>query len=108
MVMANRTSPFWKRLVKLISVLLSVGDGTFLPRVDYPELGSSDGTTPLTSGDVNGDGKLDLITVGSVLLGNGDGTFQSPLAYSGTPRCPGGAGGGREWRRQAGCGHGEP
>ena len=28
------------------------------------------------TGDFNGDGRLDLATDGSVLLGNGDGTFQ--------------------------------
>ncbi len=39
----------------------------------------------IAAGDVNNDGKLDLVTISyganrvSVLLGNGDGTFQSPL-----------------------------
>jgi hypothetical protein len=33
--------------------------------------------------DVNGDGKSDLVSVSSVALGNGDGTFQTPVA-SGT------------------------
>ncbi len=42
-------------------------------------------SAPYTVGDFNGDGKLDLagpdgLSVG-ILLGNGDGTFQSPLAY---------------------------
>ena len=38
-------------------------------------------------GDVNGDGRLDLITVNAdntigVLLGNGNGTFQAPKTFS--------------------------
>src|SRR5204862_169275 len=33
-------------------------------------------------GDFNGDGKLDLVTEGSVLLGNGDGTFKPAVNFS--------------------------
>ena len=76
-----------------VSVLLGNGDGTFKMHVDYPTIGFYN--TPLwavTVGDVNADGILDLLTteingeVGysyvSVLLGNGDGTFQSHRDYS--------------------------
>jgi len=75
-----------------VGVLLGKGDGTLQPAVSY----SSGGLYPLavTLGDVNGDGKLDLVVVNQcasdcsglgsigVLLGNGDGTFQTALEYS--------------------------
>jgi hypothetical protein len=79
-------------LSKTVGVLLENGDGTFQPAVAY----GSGGVIPLSLAiaDVNGDGKPDLLvanfwasfqnlngTVG-VLLGNGDGTFQSPVAYA--------------------------
>ncbi|HMD83957.1 MAG TPA: VCBS repeat-containing protein [Terriglobia bacterium] len=70
-----------------VSVLLGNGDGTFQPHVDYA-VGSSDPNW-VTVGDFNGDGKLDLaVAYGypvmsgvSILLGNGDGTFQPPVNY---------------------------
>ena len=68
-----------------ISVLLGNGDGTFQPPTEYAAGFAPDA---LVAGDFNGDGKLDLATEGfnyatgsfdvAVLLGNGDGTFQSP------------------------------
>lgn len=76
-----------------VSVLLGNGDGTFQTAVAY---GSGGGTADSVAvADVNGDGKPDLLvancgssmgdcsdgTVG-VLLGNGDGTFQTAVAYS--------------------------
>ena len=69
-----------------VSVLLGNGDGTFQPQVLYAV-----GATPsaIAAGDFNGDGLLDLAVVNSgansdnvsVLLGNGDGTFQSQVIY---------------------------
>ncbi len=69
-----------------ISVLLGNGDGTFPTQVTYPVGGQPVG---LVIADFNGDGKQD-IAVGntaqsslteSILLGNGDGTFQEQLTY---------------------------
>jgi hypothetical protein len=77
-----------------ISLLLGNGDGTFQAAVTLP---LSQGGDPLTArsiavADVNGDGTLDLITANdagsaaagsvSVLLGNGDGTFQAPVTFA--------------------------
>jgi hypothetical protein len=73
-----------------VSVLLGNGDGTFLAAVNYSVGGSY--ASSVTSGDFNGDGKRDLAVAWanvsgplsgvSVLLGNGDGTFQAAVSYS--------------------------
>jgi hypothetical protein len=75
-----------------VSVLLGVGDGTFQSAVNYGSGGID--AVSVTTGDVNGDGKLDLIVTNqcvdvncangsvAVLLGNGDGTFQPAVSYS--------------------------
>jgi hypothetical protein len=56
-----------------LAVALGNGDGTFQDPVYYQP---SPGGNAVAAADINGDGKLDLITDGlSVLLGNGDGTF---------------------------------
>src|SRR6267143_1127199 len=77
-----------------VNVLLGNGDGTFQAAVSYHHTGSV--PFSVTSGDFNGDGKLDLVTANafwgppppegsnsvSVLLGNGDGTFQAAVNYA--------------------------
>ncbi|HEV2380406.1 MAG TPA: FG-GAP-like repeat-containing protein [Terriglobia bacterium] len=71
-----------------VSILLGNGDGTFGAAVSYCA-----GVDPLSvaEGDFNGDGKADMVVANggsagassgvSVLLGNGDGTFQAPVNY---------------------------
>src|SRR5947199_62046 len=71
-----------------VSVLLNKGDGTFQAAVNYGMGGSA---YSVGAGDFNGDGKTDLAVAtattpsssdnGSVLLGNGDGTFQIAVHY---------------------------
>jgi hypothetical protein len=72
----------------VVSVLLGNGDGTFQSHVDYAA-----GMFPgwIAMGDFNADGKLDLaftnwssfeVGVISVMLGNGDGTFQPFVNFS--------------------------
>ncbi|HKH98943.1 MAG TPA: FG-GAP-like repeat-containing protein [Candidatus Sulfotelmatobacter sp.] len=83
-----------------VSVLLGNGDGTFKPAVNYAtgSAGAQVGPVSVAVGDVNGDGKPDLVIVNeyggptqsgsaAVLLGNGDGTFRPEVEY------PTGAGG---------------
>ena len=63
----------------LFSVFLGNGDGTFQASVNYQV---SQPIGAISVGDVNGDGKLDLVTDGAVFLGNGDGTFGSAIPFS--------------------------
>ncbi len=71
-----------------VSVLLGNGDGTFQPPVQYPVGSDPDA---IVAGDFNGDGHVDLAVASdsypspgtvSVLLGNGDGTFQPAVQYA--------------------------
>ena len=70
-----------------VSILLGNGDGTFHASVEYPAGGAA---AYVGVGDFRGDGKPDLaVALGSefgctatglsILLGNGDGTFQHPV-----------------------------
>ena len=73
-----------------VSVLLGHGDGTFGPPVAYATAFDPES---ISVGDVNGDGKLDLVVLGAlpvccdqgtpltILLGNGDGTFQKAMEF---------------------------
>jgi hypothetical protein len=72
-----------------VSVLLGRGDGTFSAKVDYPSQYppiSEYDPISLALGDLNGDGRLDIIwgpdaKYLGVLLGKGDGTFADPVWY---------------------------
>jgi len=75
-----------------VEVFLGKGDGTFRPGVPY----KASGARSVALADLKHDGKLDLVVAGandgrssgdsstgmvSVLLGNGDGTFQPAVTY---------------------------
>jgi len=68
-----------------ISILFGNSDGTFQPEIQSPPVPTFE--QYVTTGDFNGDGKLDLIALSlnnpckciSVLMGNGDGTFQDAV-----------------------------
>jgi hypothetical protein len=85
LVVVNETGSF-------VSVLLGNGDGTFQPSVDY---GMPGGPAGIVLGDFTGNGNLDIATTDqydgtcycvSVLLGNGDGTFQEPPIVTPLPK----------------------
>src|SRR5216117_760539 len=71
-----------------VSVLLGNGDGTVQPPLTFGAgSGASASDSSVAVGDFNADGRLDLAVANSdsnnvsVLLGNGDGTFQAPLTF---------------------------
>ncbi len=70
-----------------LSILLGNGDGTLQAPITIA-LGSTAVATGLAVGDFNGDGNQDLAVAGgaansvSVLLGNGNGTFSSPVSIA--------------------------
>jgi FG-GAP-like repeat/FG-GAP repeat len=74
-----------------VSILINNGDGTFRPQLEF-----ATGPAPLAIAavDWNKDGKMDLVVVNTgadtahkvgILLGNGDGTFQSHHDIPGAP-----------------------
>jgi hypothetical protein len=73
-----------------VDMLLGNGNGTFKAPVSYATGAPADTTIAdyyLATGDFNGDGNLDIVSANrgnntvSVLLANGDGTFQSAVTY---------------------------
>jgi hypothetical protein len=74
------------------NVMLGDGKGSFTNSSTIPFVGTGESAgSQIVIGDINGDGKLDVATsvaVGlsgssfSIALGNGNGTFQTPLTYN--------------------------
>ena len=80
-----------------VSVLLGNGDGTFQAAVPYDSGGANPDSMAVA--DVNGDRFLDVVVANyygpvtdtgsiGVLLGNGDGSFQTPVTYIPSARGP--------------------
>jgi hypothetical protein len=81
-----------------VSILINNGNGTFKPKTDIPLNG---GAVPcvdpdaLTAADFNQDGKQDLAVICSdsssvaILIGNGAGTFATPVVVSSGPTSSG-------------------
>jgi hypothetical protein len=88
LVVVNNTFP------GTVQVLLGNGDGTFGPPVSYA---AGPSAVAVAVGDFDGDGKPDLVVSNrttlrgtvTVLLGNGDGTFQPGVAFEAGVSSPG-------------------
>src|SRR5262249_59362016 len=100
LVVVNSTS-------NVVSVLLGNGNGTFQAPQSFAT-GTFTFPRAVAVEDVDGDGKLDLVVANSfsfdvsVLLGNGDGTFQAPqgVGVGGVPADCGAGDSGRAERAE--------
>jgi FG-GAP-like repeat len=77
-----------------LAVMLGHGDGTFTEA--FNTVGTGIDPTYVAAVDLNGDGRLDLVTTGllangfiSVLFGHGDGTFNQPMSITVGPTAGG-------------------
>src|SRR5580765_3554772 len=78
-------------LSNTVSILINNGDGTFRAHLEFA---TGPGPTGLAAVDINKDGKMDLVVSNgqadaahsvSILLGNGEGTFQPHRDINGGP-----------------------
>jgi hypothetical protein len=85
-----------QQLTDTVSVLPGNGDGTFARPLVFTASGVNFTPDSISVGDVNGDGRPDLVTKSlsdldsdafqvGVLLGNGNGTFQGPILAPAQP-----------------------
>jgi hypothetical protein len=90
LVVADSCQTFSCDTVGVVTVLLGRGDGTFKKWKKYQAGPYGTSALFVTAGDFNRDGALDLLVINnaisvfgdvSVLLGNGDGSFQPPVSY---------------------------
>src|SRR5579872_2048689 len=80
-------------LILSISTIASAQSVSFVAGRDFQASQSDTAVSLIASGDFNKDGKVDLLTVTStqndysisILLGNGDGTFQAPSTITTAP-----------------------
>jgi hypothetical protein len=78
------------KALRLVSVLYGRGDGRFGPSHEYEigKPGDTQGAFSIAMGDVNGDGKLDVVTGNftsksvSLLVNDGHGAMEPPVNYS--------------------------
>src|SRR5260370_13692698 len=71
-----------------VSILLGNGDGSFQGQQTDPPAANLTGAHSIETYDFNGDGILDLVVANngsnniSILLGNGNGSFQNPINFT--------------------------
>ena len=93
LVVANN-SGYWPAGSSSVSLLLGNGNGTFNAKQDFLLGYYSGEQVQIKACDINGDGSLDLVIAvnawsepgATIVLGNGDGTFQSPQNLSDVTR----------------------